>query len=155
MAEGSDRLIAVTLDESGMPAPSPETEQERRVAIFDLVDSNRFGVAGATGPFRLHLAVRERRLVFEVATATGDPVTEFHVSLTPFNQVVKDYFAICASYFDAVRRLPAAQIEALDAGRREIHDEGSRQLLERLQGKVEIDLATARRLFTLLCALKG
>lgn len=150
---GPDRLIEVTLDEAGLPPPTPEIEQERRVAIFDLLDSNLFRLAGIEGPFRLRLAVHERQLVFGVTTEAGAPAAEFHLSLRPFNQVVKDYFAICASYLDAVRRLPAAQIEAIDTGRRQIHDEGSRLLLARLEGKVETDLATARRLFTLLCVL--
>lgn len=155
----TDRLMEVTLDETGLPAPTPEVEQERRVALFDLIEDNRFGLPGREGratppgPYRLRLGVRERRLVFEVATEPGDPVGEVHLSLTPFNQVVKDYFQICESYFDAVKRLPPAQIEAIDMGRRGIHDEGSRLLLERLNGKVETDMATARRLFTLICVL--
>jgi uncharacterized protein (UPF0262 family) len=97
--------------------------------------------------------VRDRRLVFEVATEGGEPAHAFHLSLSPFREVIKDYFAICASYFDAVKRLPPAQIEAIDMGRRGIHDEGSRLLMERLAGKVETDHATARRLFTLICVL--
>ena len=158
MAE-TDRLIEVTLDETGLAPPTPEVEQERRVAIFDLLEENRFALAAredrpvAGGPYRLHLAIRERRLVFAVADAAKKGVGEFHLSLTPFNQVVKDYFQICESYFDAVKRLPASQIEAIDMGRRGIHNEGSRILLERLAGKVETDMATARRLFTLICVL--
>lgn len=153
-----DRLIEVTLDEAGLAAPTPEIEQERRIAIFDLLEDNRFGLpqrderAVPPGPYRLHLAIRERRLVFDIHAESGK-VGEFHLSLSPFNQVVKDYFQICESYFDAVKRLPAAQIEAIDMGRRGIHDEGSRVLLERLEGKVHTDMATARRLFTLICVL--
>ena len=153
-ARGTDRLIEVTLDETGLAAPTPEVEQERRVAIFDLLEQNRFGLPGATGPFRLRLGIRDRRLVLATTTEAGAPAGEVELSLTPFNQVVKDYFAICESYFDAVKRLHPAQIEAIDAGRREIHTEGSRLLLERLEGKVETDLATARRLFTLICVLR-
>ena len=158
-AARTDRLVAVTLDEAGLAPPTPEIEQERRVAIFDLLEENRFGLPpregrkAAEGPYRLHLAIRERRLVFEVAREDGEPAGEFHLSLTPFNQVVKDYFQICSAYFDAVKRLPPAQIEAIDMGRRGIHNEGSRILLERLDGKVETDMATARRLFTLICVL--
>ena len=153
-----DRLIEVTLDESGLAAPTPEIEQERRIAIFDLLEDNRFALPRRDdrplppGPYRLNLAIRERRLVFDVH-AEGGKVGEFHLSLSPFNQVVKDYFQICESYFDAVKRLPPAQIEAIDMGRRGIHNEGSRILLERLAGKVDTDMATARRLFTLICAL--
>lgn len=158
-APGTDRLIEVVLDETGLSAPTPEVEQERRVAIFDLIEENRFALPGRegrpapAGPYRLRLAIRERRLIFEVATEAGDPAGEVHLSLTPLNQVIKDYFQICESYFDAVKRLPPAQIEAIDMGRRGIHDEASRLLLERLAGKVETDLATARRLFTLICVL--
>jgi uncharacterized protein (UPF0262 family) len=154
-----DRLIEVTLDETGLAPPTPEIEQERRVAIFDLLEENRFVLPGRddrpapAGPYRLGLAIRERRLVFDLATEAGEKAGEFHLSLTPFNQVVKDYFQICESYFDAVKRLPPAQIEAIDMGRRGIHNEGSRILMERLEGKVETDMATARRLFTLICVL--
>jgi uncharacterized protein (UPF0262 family) len=153
------RLIEVTLDETGLAPPTPEVEQERRVAIFDLLEDNSFalpdrdGRPAPPGPYRLHLAIRERRLVFDVANDAGEPAGSFHLSLTPFNQVVKDYFQICESYFDAVKRLPASQIEAIDMGRRGIHNEGSRILLERLAGKVETDMPTARRLFTLICVL--
>jgi uncharacterized protein (UPF0262 family) len=153
------RLIEVTLDETGLAAPTPEIEQERQVAIFDLLEENRFALPAREGrpvppgPYRLRLAIRERRLVFELETEAGEKAGEFHLSLSPFNQVVKDYFRICESYFDAVKRLPPAQIEAIDMGRRGIHNEGSRVLLERLAGKVETDFATARRLFTLICVL--
>jgi uncharacterized protein (UPF0262 family) len=155
----TDRLIEVTLDETGLAPPTPEIEQERRVAIYDLLEDNRFalpvreGRPVVPGPYRLRLSIRDRRLVFDLATDGGEKAGEFHLSLTPFHQVVKDYFQICESYFDAVKRLPPAQIEAIDMGRRGIHNEGSRILLERLDGKVETDMATARRLFTLICVL--
>ena len=105
------------------------------------------------GPFRLMIAIRERRLVFEVTTEAEAPVAEFHLSLSPFRQVVKDYYQICESYFDAVKKLPPSQIEAIDMARRGIHDEGARTLQERLEGKVAVDHDTARRLFTLICVL--
>lgn len=158
MSDATDRLVAIHLDDTGLPPPTPEIEHERRVAIFDLLEENLFrlparGDAAPTGPYRLALSVRDRRLVFEVATAEGSPAHAFVLSLSPFRQVIKDYFAICASYFDAVKRLPPAQIEAIDMGRRGIHNEGSTLLMERLDGKVETDMATARRLFTLICVL--
>lgn len=155
----TDRLCAIRLDDAGLPAPTPEIEQERRVAIFDLLEENVFRLpsrgeaAPPPGPYRLDLAVRDGRLVFEVATEDGAPAQAFHLSLSPFRQVIKDYFAICASYFDAVKRLPPSQIEAIDMGRRGIHNEGSSLLMERLDGKVETDMDTARRLFTLICVL--
>jgi uncharacterized protein (UPF0262 family) len=158
-SHAADRLIEVTLDDAGLPAPTPEIEQERRVAIFDLIEENRFalpprdGRPVPPGPYRLHLAIRDRRLVFGLSTSDDENAGEFHLSMTPFNQVVKDYFQICESYFDAVKRLPPAQIEAIDMGRRGIHNEGSRILMERLEGKVDTDMATARRLFTLICVL--
>ncbi len=159
-ARTSDHLTEIYLDETGLRPPTPEIEQERQVALFDLLEENRFGIPARAdrpapeGPYRLCLSIQDRRLVFDVRiAANNDKAGEFHLSLTPLNQVVKDYFQICESYFDAVKRLPAAQIEAIDMGRRGIHDEGSRILLERLEGKVNTDMATARRLFTLICVL--
>jgi len=154
----TDRLSHVEIDDTGLPAPTPEIDQERKVAIFDLLEENSFalppGPRGApAGPYRLRLSIRDTRLVFDIATETAGKVAEFHLSLSPFRQVVKDYFQICAAYFDAVKRLPPSQIEAIDMGRRGIHDEGGRVLRERLDGKVLLDMPTARRLFTLICVL--
>ncbi len=153
-----NKLIEIKLDETGLPAPTPEIEQERRVAIYDLLEENSFAPvaregAAPIGPFRLNLSIFDRRLVFEILNESSKKLGEFHLSLSPFRQVIKDYFQICESYFDAVKRLPPAQIEAIDMGRRGIHDEGSRVLLERLEGKVKLDHKTARRLFTLICVL--
>ena len=153
------RLSDITIDDSGLPAPTPEIEQERKVAIFDLLEDNSFVIPTRDdrvipdGPYHLNLAIRERRLVFEVRTEAAADVAEFHLSLGPFRQVVKDYFQICVSYFDAVKKLPPSQIEAIDMGRRGIHNEGARVLQERLEGKADIDIDTARRLFTLICVL--
>lgn len=153
------RLIHVELDDTGLPAPTPEVERERKVALFDLLEENTFALARRDGrevpegPYQLTLSIKDRRLVFTVRTEDGQLASEFHLSVTPLKQVIKDYFQICESYYDAVKRLPPAQIEAIDMGRRGIHDEGSRQLLERLEGKIETDMATARRLFTLVCVL--
>jgi uncharacterized protein (UPF0262 family) len=155
----TDRLSHIELDESGLAAPTPEIAQERRVALFDLLEDNTFALPGRDGqgspggPFRLILSIRDGRLVFDVHSADQDRLAEFHLSLSPLRQVIKDYFQICEAYFDAVKRLPPAQIEAIDMGRRGIHDEGGRVLLERLEGKVITDQATARRLFTLVCVL--
>ena len=153
------KLIDVSLDDSNLPPPTPEIEQERKVAIFDLLEKNSFALparddrAAPEGPFKLALSIRDRRLVFAIATETDDPVVEFQLSLGPFRQVVKDYFQICESYFEAVKTLPPSQIETIDMARRGIHNEGSRVLQERLEGKVEVDAETARRLFTLICVL--
>ena len=154
-----NRLCQIEIDENGLARPTPEIEQERRVAIYDLIEENSFALPPRTerelphGPYRLHLAIREGRLVFDIATEDGAKAAEFHLSLGPFRQVVKDYFQICKSYFDAVKRLPPSQIEAIDMARRGIHNEGAAILRERLSGKAEIDTDTARRLFTLICVL--
>ncbi|MEL6170293.1 MAG: UPF0262 family protein [Pseudomonadota bacterium] len=153
------RLINIELDDSALPPPTPEIEQERKVAIFDLLEGNSFVVPGRdgqtapAGPFRLLLAIRDRRLVFDIRAEDDAPIVEFQLALGPFRQVVKDYFQICESYFDAVKRLPPSQIEAIDMARRGIHNEGARVLQERLEGKAEVDTDTARRLFTLICVL--
>ncbi|QYZ70058.1 UPF0262 family protein [Neotabrizicola shimadae] len=155
----TNRISAIELDEKSLARPTPEIEQERRVAIFDLLEENSFGLPKRDdrlvppGPYRLGLAIRDGRLVFDVATEPGEKVGEFHLSLGPFRQVVKDYFQICESYFEAVKRLPPSQIEAIDMARRGIHNEGARVLQERLEGKAEVDKDTARRLFTLICVL--
>jgi uncharacterized protein (UPF0262 family) len=153
------RLCHVEIDERGLARPTAEIEQERRVAIFDLLEENAFalpvreGRVVHGGPYRLVLAIRDGRLVFDLAAEDATKLTEFILSLGPFRQVVKDYFQICESYFDAVKRLPPSQIEAIDMARRGIHNEGARVLQERLAGKAEVDIDTARRLFTLICVL--
>ena len=152
-------IAEIMLDDSALPPPTPEIEQERKVAIFDLLEDNTFVLPQRDdrpvpeGPYRVTLSIRDKRLVFEVDTINDDRAAEFHLSLGPFRQVVKDYFQICESYFDAVKTLPPSQIETIDMARRGIHNEGSRVLQERLEGKVEIDEDTARRLFTLICVL--
>jgi len=152
-------ICHIEIDTTGLAAPTPEIEQERKVAIFDLLEENRFELpakddkAIPEGPYRLSLSIREKRLVFDVDTEAGTDAAEFHLSLSPFRQVVKDYWQICESYFSAVKKLPASQIEAIDMARRGIHNEGARVVQERLEGKADIDTDTARRLFTLICVL--
>lgn len=153
------RITKITLDDANLPPPTPEIEQERKVAVFDLLEDNTFVLPSREdrsvpeGPYHVTLSIREKRLVFDVSTVAEEPAAEFHLSLGPFRQVVKDYFQICESYFDAVKKLPPSQIETIDMARRGIHNEGSRVLQERLAGKVEVDTDTARRLFTLICVL--
>ncbi|HCI07148.1 UPF0262 family protein [Ascidiaceihabitans sp.] len=149
----------IVLDDANLPPPTPEIEQERKVAMFDLLEQNTFvlptrdGREMPAGPYHVGLSIREKRLVFDVTTEAAEKAAEFHLSLGPFRQVVKDYFQICESYFDAVKNMPPSQIETIDMARRGIHNEGSRVLQERLEGKAEIDTDTARRLFTLICVL--
>lgn len=153
------RICHIELDTTNLPPPTPEIEQERKVAIFDLLEENTFVLPARDGrdipegPYNLDLSIRDKRLVFDIKTENASPAAEFHLSLSPFRQVVKDYWAICESYFDAVKTLAPAQIETIDMARRGIHNEGARVLEERLSGKAEIDNDTARRLFTLICVL--
>jgi uncharacterized protein (UPF0262 family) len=148
------RLMAVTLDESSIGRSNPDVEHERAVAIYDLVEENVFEpVDDENGPYALHLTITESRLVFDIRRADGEPVIAHFLSLTPLRRIVKDYFMICDSYYQAIRNATPSQIEAIDMGRRGLHDEGSRVLMERLKKKVRVDFETARRLFTLVCVL--
>lgn len=149
----SCRLIGVELDET-IGRATPDVEHERAVAIFDLVEENAFRPAGdADGPFKLKLSLLEKRLVFDIRSEAGAPVVTHILSLTPLKRIIRDYFLICDSYYEAIRTATPSQIEAIDMGRRGIHNDGSELLRDRLQGKIEIDLDTARRLFTLICVL--
>ncbi|MEM6947639.1 MAG: UPF0262 family protein [Pseudomonadota bacterium] len=148
------RLISIEIDEETLAASGPEAEHERRVAIFDIIEENVFGVAGAEGgPYRLSLSLKDRKLVFDIADEGHAPVHTFILSMTPFRGVIRDYFMICDTYYAAIRTQSPHQIEAIDMARRGIHNEGSDLVAERLDGKVDTDFDTARRLFTLICAL--
>src|SRR6476660_9418750 len=148
------RLVEVTLDSGSIGRNSVDVEHEREVAIFDLLERNSFALENHDGgPYTLHLSVADSRLVFTVGDATRAPIANVMLSLSPFRRLVKDYFLMCETYFQAIKTAPPSRIEAIDMGRRGLHDEGSRLLMERLKGKVLIDIATARRLFTLICAL--
>lgn len=150
----SARLIEVRLDPSSIGRNTPEVEHEREVAIFDLIESNYFDLDGpASGPYRLQLGMMESKLVFEVTDEARAPLSTFILSLSPFRRIIKDYFMVCESYYAAVRTATPSRIEAIDMGRRGLHDEGSRLLMERLTGKILTDHDTSRRLFTLICAL--
>ena len=148
------RISAIALDEKSVVSRTPAIEQEREVAISDLLEKNRFKPKGsATGPYRLALSVKENRLVFDIAREEGVRVGRILLSLSPFRGIVRDYFLVCDSYYRAIRTAPPSQIESLDMGRRAVHNEGTALLLDRLSGKVETDFETARRLFTLICVL--
>lgn len=149
-----NRLVSIEIDDTTLAASGPEAEHERRVAIFDLIEDNVFGVIEHEGgPYRLSLSLQERKLVFDISDEAGAPVHTFILSMTPFRGVIRDYFMICESYYDAIRTQSPHQIEAIDMARRGIHNEGSELVEERLAGKIETDFDTSRRLFTLICAL--
>ena len=151
--KGNFRLCDVVLDDT-IGRATPDVEHERAVAIFDLIEENTFEPIGhAGGPYRLHLSLLDSKLVFAIHTEAGEAVATHILSLTPFRRIVKDYFLICESYYEAIRSSTPSQIEAIDMGRRGLHDEAAGILAERLANKVEVDFDTARRLFTLICAL--
>lgn len=151
---GSERIENITLDERSLVRRSPEVEHERQVAIFDLLEENVFSPKGDfTGPYDLHLRIEENRLIFDVRDTAEQPLIAIALSLTPFRRIVRDYFAVCESYFEAIKTASPAKIEAIDMGRRGLHNDGSQLLLERLNGKIELDFDTARRIFTLICVL--
>ena len=150
----SRRLVAVKLDEDSIGRSNPDVEHERAVAIYDLLEDNSFAPDGAEGgPFALHLSITGSRLVFDIRRDDGAPVMAHLLSLSPLRRIVKDYFTVCDSYYAAIRTATPDRIEALDMGRRALHDEGSNILMERLKRKVSMDFDTARRLFTLICVL--
>ncbi len=152
MGEVRHRLVNLTLDDDSLAAASRDQEQERQIAIFDLLEDNHFAPEGAaSGPYDLRISLIENRLTLDIS---GPDFQHRHMlSLSPFRGVVRDYRMICESYFDAIRNATPGRIEALDMGRRGVHNEGSDLLRSRLSGKINIDQDTARRLFTLICAL--
>lgn len=158
MAMRSDkcaRVAEVHLDTESIIPVTPDIDHERNVAIYDLIDENIFSPTGHQGgPYALYISLVDKRLVFDIREIkTETPINTHILSLTPFRRIVKDYFLICESYYEAIRIATPSQIEAIDMGRRGLHDEGSQILLDRLNNKIDIDFKTARRLFTLVCVL--
>jgi len=148
------RLVGVTLDEASIGRSNPDVEHERAIAIYDLLELNSFAPVGHDdGPYTLHLSINDNRLVFDIRREDGAPVVAHLFSLSPLRRIVKDYYMICDSYYQAIRTATPDKIEAIDMGRRGIHNDGSRILMERLKDKVTVDMDTARRLFTLICVL--
>ena len=153
-AGGKQRLVSVTLDEESIGRSNPDVEHERAVAIYDLLEQNTFAPVGHDGgSYALHLSINSNRLVFDIRLEDGTPVMAHLFSLSPLRRIVKDYYLICDSYYQAIRTATPDKIEAIDMGRRAIHNDGSHILMERLKHKVTVDLDTARRLFTLICVL--
>jgi uncharacterized protein (UPF0262 family) len=153
-AKSPKRLVGIELDEESLDPGSRDVEHEREVAIYDLLEENAFAPVGHDGgPYRLHLLLSGNRLVFDVRREDESPVIAHYLSLTPFRKIVKDYFMMCESYYQAIRTSTPSQIEAIDMGRRGLHNEGSELLMERLKNKIDMDFDTARRLFTLITVL--
>jgi uncharacterized protein (UPF0262 family) len=155
MSEPERRIVKITLDERSVVRRNADIEHERAVAIFDLLEENSFALVGndVAGPYHLHLGVEENRLVLDIRATDEQPIERVVVPLSPFRGIVKDYFLICESYFNAIRTASPSRIEAIDMGRRALHNEGSELLRERLAERIAVDLNTARRLFTLVCVL--
>jgi uncharacterized protein (UPF0262 family) len=153
-ASAQKRLIDVTLDESSIGRGSPDQEHERAIAIYDLIEENSFGVVGHDGgPYKLEISLHDAKLAFKICDENGAAVVTHILSLTPFRRILKDYFLICETYYSAIRTAAPSRIEAIDMGRRGLHNEGAQLLLERVNGKIEVDIDTARRIFTLVTAL--
>lgn len=157
-APSKQRIISVELDEGTIVWRNPDVEQERRVAIFDLIEENKFVPQrghpdGYAGPYRLMLRVEEGRLIFEISREDGSPLEAIILGLGRFRRPIRDYFAICDSYYQAIKTSTAQQIETVDMARRGLHNEAAEMLMDRLDGKIAVDFATARRLFTLICVL--
>ncbi len=148
------RIVEISFDERTVARRSPDVEHERAVAIYDLTEENYFfPVDDVGGPYRLHLSIAENRLLFDIRSNAEDPITTVTLPLLPFRRIVKDYFTVCESYYEAIRTASPSRIEAIDVGRRSLHNEGSDLLRDRLNGKIVVDSDTARRLFTLICVL--
>ncbi|MBU2583142.1 MAG: UPF0262 family protein [Alphaproteobacteria bacterium] len=148
------RLYEINLDQATIARKNPNVEHEREVAIYDLLESNEFKLVGRDeGPYRLQLSIADDRLAMTVGNEQAADLDTHLLSLQPFKKIVKDYFLICDSYYEAIRSAPPSKIQAIDVSRRTLHDEGSRLLAERLDGRIDVDFDTARRLFTLICAL--
>ena len=152
---GDPRIIEITLDEAGVVRHSPQVEHERKVAVFDLLEDNHFQPVGreGEGPYVVHLAIEDNRLVFDLRDADGGALERFGLAVDTFRRIVKDYFMVCDSYYEAIKTAAPSRIEAIDMGRRGLHNEGAEMLRDRLKDKVAVDLPTARRLFTLVCVL--
>ncbi len=152
--KSKDRLIKIDLDNSGMPRRSAEVEQERAIAIYDLLEENSFSLVGHLGPYNLILRLEGRHVHFDVRHFNDAPLIQFFMAMGPLRRVIRDYFHVCDTYYDAIRTKSPSQIQAIDMGRRALHNEGTEILQARLDSKVETDFQTARRLFTLICVLQ-
>ncbi len=154
-AQNTQRIVHLSLEDEALIARNPDVEHERRVAIFDLLEENNFRPLDcASGPYRVTLSVSEKGICFNIRTQQDEPLKEVELSLMPFRRIVKDYFLICENYYNAIRASSLDKIEAIDQGRRALHNEGSNLLKEKLAPQLDVDFDTARRLFTLICVLQ-
>ena len=151
----AERLTKIELDDAAGPRRSAEAEQERAIAIYDILEENQFGVPEHVGPFHLYLKLEGRHVHFDIRNADDIEISQFFMAMGPLRRVIRDYFHVCDTYYDAIRTKSPSQIQAIDMGRRALHNEGSELLQSRLGGKVITDFKTARRLFTLICVLQS
>ena len=149
----AERLVKIELDDGAGPRRSAEAEQERAIAIYDILEENQFGVPEHMGPFHLYLKLEGRHVHFDIRNEDDIKIAQFFMAMGPLRRVIRDYFHVCDTYYDAIRNKSPSQIQAIDMGRRALHNEGSELLQVRLDGKVMTDFKTARRLFTLICVL--
>ena len=150
-----ERLVKIELDDAAGPRRSAEAEQERAIAIYDILEENQFGVPEHMGPFHLYLKLEGRHVHFDIRNVDDIEIAQFFMAMGPMRRVIRDYFHVCDTYYDAIRNKSPSQIQAIDMGRRALHNEGSELLQVRLEGKVLTDFKTARRLFTLICVLQS
>ena len=150
-----ERLVKIELDDAAGLRRSAEAEQERAIAIYDILEENQFGVLEHTGPFHLYLKLEGRHVHFDIRNASDTEIAQFFMAMGPLRRVIRDYFHVCETYYDAIRTKSPSQIQTIDMGRRALHNEGSELLQSRLKGKVVTDFKTARRLFTLICVLQS
>ena len=151
----AERLVKIELDDVAGPRRSAEAEQERAIAIYDILEENQFGVPEHMGPFHLYLKLEGRHVHFDIRNEDDIEIAQFFMAMGPLRRVIRDYFHVCDTYYDAIRNKSPSQIQAIDMGRRALHNEGSELLQVRLDGKVMTDFKTARRLFTLICVLQS
>ena len=153
--KNKNRLVKIELDNSGMPRQSAEVEQERAIAIYDLLEENIFSLNEKLGPYHLVLRLEGRHVHFDIRQDNDIPISQFFMAMGPLRRVIRDYFHVCETYYDAIRTKSPSQIQAIDMGRRALHNEGTEILQARLDGKVATNFQTARRLFTLICVLQS
>ena len=153
--ENQNKIISIDMSENSMENLSPEQRQERAIAIYDLLENNSFSLINIPGPYKLILSKETRHLLFDVRSENNTSLNSFYFAMGPFRRLIRDYNQVCGSYYDAIRTKPPSQIEAIDMGRRALHNEGAELVVERLNGKIGLDCNTARRLFTLICILRN